>query len=151
MFGNRIQRARKAQGLSLRELADKVGLSHTAIRKYEGDQTIPSSDILIKLAKALHVKVEYFFRPTHFELNNIQYRHLADMPSNHKMEIGCSCSTRKHSSVRQMQTCSRSSAIEAECGEFLKGLCPGVAQGATYTQQLSKNTFPEKALFVKRN
>ncbi len=87
MFGNRIQRARKAQGLSLRELAGKIGLSHAAIKKYEDNQTIPSSTILIKLAKALHVKVEYFFRPTHFELNNIQYRHLADMPSNHKIEI----------------------------------------------------------------
>lgn len=51
MLGNRIQRARKAKGLSLRELDSEIDLSHVAIKKYEDDVVIPSSDILIKLAK----------------------------------------------------------------------------------------------------
>lgn len=87
MLGNRIQRARKALGLSLRDLAEKVALSHAAIKKYEDSEVIPSSDMLIKLAQALHVKVEYFFRPERFTLKNIQYRKHADMPDRQLEEI----------------------------------------------------------------
>lgn len=83
MLGKRIQRARKALGLSLRDLGEQVALSHAAVKKYEDNEVIPSSDILIKLAKALHVKVEYFFRPERFALENICYRRHADMPQSH--------------------------------------------------------------------
>lgn len=74
MLGNRIQRARKALGLSQRELADKMSLNEKTLRKYEHNEMTPSSDVLLRLAKALQVKVEYFFRPEHFTLQNIQYR-----------------------------------------------------------------------------
>lgn len=87
MLGKRIQRARKALGLSLRDLGDQVALSHAAIKKYEDDEVTPSSDVLIKLGKALRVKVEYFFRPERFTLENIQYRKHADMPERHLEEI----------------------------------------------------------------
>src|SRR3990167_206118 len=87
MLGKRIQRARKALGLSLRELGDPIALSHAAIKKYEDDEVTPSSDVLIKLGKALHVRVEYFFRPERFTLENIHYRKHADMPERHLEEI----------------------------------------------------------------
>ena len=87
MLGNRIQRARKASGLSLRNLGEQIALSHAAIKKYEDNVVTPSSDVLIKLAKALHVKVEYFFRPERFTLENIHYRKHADIPVRHLEEI----------------------------------------------------------------
>lgn len=87
MLGNRIQRARKALGLSLRDLGEQIALSHAAIKKYEDNVVTPSSDVLIKLAKALHVKVEYFFRPERFTLQNIHYRRHADLPERHLTEI----------------------------------------------------------------
>lgn len=87
MLGNRIKRARKALGLSLRDLSDKVDLSHSAIKKYEDNDVVPSSEMLIKLAQALHVRVEYFFRPDCFTLGNIQYRKHTDMPDRHLEEI----------------------------------------------------------------
>jgi Zn-dependent peptidase ImmA (M78 family)/DNA-binding XRE family transcriptional regulator len=87
MLGSRIQRARKAARLTLRGLADKIALSHTAIQKYEDNKIIPSSDVLIKLAKALNVKMEYFFRPERFTLENIQYRKHGDMPDYELEEI----------------------------------------------------------------
>lgn len=85
MLGYRIHRARKASGLSLRELAEKISLnntpslSHTSIKKYEDNKMTPSSDILIRLAKALNVKVEYFFRAESSTLANIRWRKHADM------------------------------------------------------------------------
>ena len=87
MLGKRIQRARKALGLSLRDLGDQIALSHAAIKKYEDDEVTPSSDVLIKLGKALHVRVEYFFRPERFTLENIHYRKHADIPQRHLEEI----------------------------------------------------------------
>jgi Zn-dependent peptidase ImmA (M78 family)/DNA-binding XRE family transcriptional regulator len=87
MLGGRIQRARKALGLSLRDLGEQITLSHAAIKKYEDNEVTPSSDILIKLAKALNVRVEYFFRLEHFTLENIHYRKHTDMPDRHLEEI----------------------------------------------------------------
>ncbi|OXS13880.1 transcriptional regulator [Zobellella denitrificans] len=80
MLGQRIQRARKAAGLSLRALADQVGLSHTTISKYENDEAIPASPQLIKLAKALGVRSEYFFRPVKVELSGVEYRKRSTTP-----------------------------------------------------------------------
>jgi Zn-dependent peptidase ImmA (M78 family)/transcriptional regulator with XRE-family HTH domain len=70
----RLQQARKAARLSLRALADLVGLSHAAIKKYEDGVVYPSSDILIKLAKALKIRVEFFFRPIKVTLENVKFR-----------------------------------------------------------------------------
>jgi len=65
MIGERIRQARISAGLSLRQLAEKTEnyVSAQVIHKYEAGKSRPGSDVLIKLAKALDVKVEYFFRP----------------------------------------------------------------------------------------
>ncbi|MEI6242013.1 MAG: XRE family transcriptional regulator [Chlamydiota bacterium] len=70
----RLQQARKAAGLSLRALAALVSLSHAAIKKYEDGDVYPSSDMLIKLAKALKVRVDFFFRPIKVSLENVKFR-----------------------------------------------------------------------------
>jgi len=70
----RLQQARKAAGLSLRALAEMVSLSHAAIKKYEDGIVYPSSDILIRLAKALKVRVDFFFRPIKVALEGIKFR-----------------------------------------------------------------------------
>ena len=74
MIGKRIQLARKAAGFSLRDLAKKINLTHTAINKYEDNKLTPNSTMLMKLAKALGVKVEYFFRSETPTLGEVQYR-----------------------------------------------------------------------------
>lgn len=70
----RLQQARKAAGLSLRALAEMVLLSHAAIKKYEDGDVTPSSNILIKLANALKVRVEFLLRPITVELKNVKFR-----------------------------------------------------------------------------
>jgi transcriptional regulator with XRE-family HTH domain/predicted HTH domain antitoxin len=62
-IGERIHQARKMAGKSLRELAPEVGVSVAAISKYERGEDVPSSGVLLRLAKALEVRVEYFLRP----------------------------------------------------------------------------------------
>jgi Zn-dependent peptidase ImmA (M78 family) len=63
-----------AAGLSLRGLAQAVGLSAMAISKYERDQIKPSSETLLRLAKALGVRIEYFFRQPSINLTEVEFR-----------------------------------------------------------------------------
>jgi transcriptional regulator with XRE-family HTH domain len=61
-IGERIRQARTAAGLSLRQLAETIGVSAQAISKYERGLDTPGSDVLLRLADALGVRYEYFFR-----------------------------------------------------------------------------------------
>lgn len=81
MFSTRLQRARKASGLSLRALGKLAGVSHAAIKKYEDGVIMPSSDVLIKLSQALKVRTEYFFRPESIELEGIKFRKHHSLPT----------------------------------------------------------------------
>jgi Zn-dependent peptidase ImmA (M78 family)/DNA-binding XRE family transcriptional regulator len=61
-LGSRIRAARAAAGLSLRELSERVPVSHTAIANYEKDADVPSSAVLIALADATGVDMGFMFR-----------------------------------------------------------------------------------------
>lgn len=53
-LGKRLRTAREAAGLSLRELAQHVGLrDHTVLIKYERGATAPTSVRLLSMARAL--------------------------------------------------------------------------------------------------
>ena len=80
MIGERLHRARKAAGLGLRTLAEQADLSHTTISKFENELQKPSSGQLIKLAKILGVRTEYFFRPQTLTIKGIEYRKKSSLP-----------------------------------------------------------------------
>lgn len=63
-IGDRIKLLRKANRLSQRALAAKVGVSAMAISKYERDQATPGSDMLVRLSQALNAPVDAFLRPS---------------------------------------------------------------------------------------
>jgi transcriptional regulator with XRE-family HTH domain len=73
-IGPRIKRARKANRMSMRALAEKAGISAMAISKYERDLDIPSSGVLLRLAQALGVSVDFFFRPATADVQLQAYR-----------------------------------------------------------------------------
>lgn len=81
MIGERLKRARQAAGLSMEGLAGQVGVSRNMIKKYEHDISMPGSSVLIKLARALGVRSEYFFRPVRVELTGVEYRKRANTPA----------------------------------------------------------------------
>jgi len=74
MLGERIRQARQANGLSLRALAEKVGVSAMMISKYERAGSVPSSEVLLALAEALGVRTEYFFRRATIDLERVEHR-----------------------------------------------------------------------------
>jgi len=77
MIADRIRQARLAAGLTLGALGEKVGVSHTAIQKYEKGLLTPSSSQLLKLARACDVRTEYFFRTHSVELLEPEFRKTA--------------------------------------------------------------------------
>jgi Zn-dependent peptidase ImmA (M78 family)/transcriptional regulator with XRE-family HTH domain len=75
VLGSRLKSARTAAGLSLRALADAVGVSAMALSKYERDRMRPSPAVLEALAKALDVPVGHFTEEAAaLELRDVEYR-----------------------------------------------------------------------------
>lgn len=70
----KIKQGRILNALSLQDLADLVGVSKQMISKYEKGDSMPSSKILIKLAKSLKVKMDYFFMPSTVQLGGVNFR-----------------------------------------------------------------------------
>jgi transcriptional regulator with XRE-family HTH domain len=73
-IGQRIKQARKANHMSLRNLAEKAEISAMAISKYERDLDTPSSGVLLRLAQALGVSIDFMFRPQTISVQLQAYR-----------------------------------------------------------------------------
>lgn len=67
-IAERFKMARQMRGISQRELARRAGVSANAISKYERGLNVPRSGVLIRLSKALDVKIEYFLRPDTYSI-----------------------------------------------------------------------------------
>lgn len=80
MVGERLKRARDAAGLSMEKLGREVGVSANMIKKYEHNVSTPSSGIIIRLATALNVRPEYFFRTATVKLSRPAFRKRARTP-----------------------------------------------------------------------
>ncbi len=61
LFGERIKEARKAAGLTQRQLADKINVSNTSISNWEKSVSMPDPDTIQHLCWALNVQPNYFF------------------------------------------------------------------------------------------
>lgn len=58
-IGERITQLRKAKNWSQDELAKKIEASRVMIGKYEREDNSPSIEVIVKLAKAFDVSVDY--------------------------------------------------------------------------------------------
>ncbi len=76
MFGDRLKLARKKAGYSLRGLSDALGGAPTAqaIGKYERGEMMPSSGILLQIARVLGVSLEYLLSERVAELEATEFR-----------------------------------------------------------------------------
>ena len=76
MFGDRLKLARKKAGYSLRGLSDALGgaPSAQAIGKYERDEMMPSSGVLLRIAAALGVSMEFLLSERVEELEATEFR-----------------------------------------------------------------------------
>jgi len=112
MIGNRLKRAREALGLSLRELGTAIQeqVSAQAIGKYERNEMMPSSTVLLALAKALDVSPEYLLSEREIELTGVDFRKAP------------------HTGVKEERTVEASVLAQVERYLELEELLPGVEQ-----------------------
>ncbi len=59
-LGDRIRKARELRGLTLKDLSSRTGIDVEALRRVEANETIPPLGELIKLGKAVEMKMGYF-------------------------------------------------------------------------------------------
>lgn len=74
IFAQRLRQARILKKISMDKLVERIGglVSKQAISKYESAKMKPTSTIMIAIATALDVDVEYFMRPFAFDANQFQ-------------------------------------------------------------------------------
>ncbi len=60
-FGEKLQSVRELNGLSRKELADKLNLSEQAIWQYENQYTVPKFEVVNELKKIFNVKAQFFY------------------------------------------------------------------------------------------
>jgi Zn-dependent peptidase ImmA (M78 family)/DNA-binding XRE family transcriptional regulator len=87
MFGTRLQQARRAAGLSLRDLAGKAGISAMALSKYERDMMTPAAASLEKLARALSVRTDFFYSPIKVAIEEPSFRRQGNVPHQEQEKI----------------------------------------------------------------
>ena len=57
--GDRIRRIRKERGLSIKDLSSRTGIDVAAMRRIESGETIPALGQLVRLGRALDMKMGY--------------------------------------------------------------------------------------------
>ncbi|MBI4496052.1 MAG: helix-turn-helix transcriptional regulator [Deltaproteobacteria bacterium] len=62
-LGERIRRARELHGLTLEDLSSRTGIARQALEKVESNELIPPLGSLIKVGKAVAMKMGYFISP----------------------------------------------------------------------------------------
>src|SRR3990172_12264273 len=60
-IGEKINGLKKSRGVSLKELAERTGLSETVLSQIEDDTVAPPIPALLKISGALGVEIVYFF------------------------------------------------------------------------------------------
>ena len=61
-LGEKLQKLRKARGLTQEELAEKVGVSRQSLSKWESDGALPDTANIILLADLFGVSTDYLLR-----------------------------------------------------------------------------------------
>src|SRR5690625_5504582 len=81
-FAPKILSGRKLRALSQENLANEFGVSKQMISKYERGLSVPSSNVLIKLAKSLQVNLDYLFTPPAVKFGSVTFRKKSRLPIN---------------------------------------------------------------------
>ena len=66
-FGEKIRNARKALGLTQRQLAEQIGVANTSISNWEKGLSRPDADMIQKLCDVLRLQPNDFYGTTNAE------------------------------------------------------------------------------------
>ena len=95
MFGEKIRSVRERRSMTLKEVAQKAGVSESLVSQIERNRVSPAIDTLLSLADALEIDLEYLFadlkreraikivrkseRPSYRTKPGVLYEHLAQV------------------------------------------------------------------------
>ena len=72
-FGEQLRRRREEMGLSRADLAERLGVSRSAIGNYETGVSAPKEEILLRLFDALQVDPNYLYRDSFRSAAGVRY------------------------------------------------------------------------------
>ena len=75
-LGKKLKEARKQAGLSQEQLSEKLGVSRSAVAKWETDNGIPDVDNLKILSKLLNISIDYLLDNGEIDPHRITYHKL---------------------------------------------------------------------------
>lgn len=78
-FGDNMMLIRKKKGLSQADLGKIIGTSGDVIGRYERGDITPSIEVVIKIADALEVSVDYLVGKTKMQLDKQAVKRLEDI------------------------------------------------------------------------
>lgn len=89
MIADRIKLARRKSAFSLRDLADAMDgrVTAQAIGKYERGEDVPSSGVLLALAKALDVSLNYLVDSQQVQLAGVEFRTKANTTARDRAHV----------------------------------------------------------------
>lgn len=61
-FASRLRQAREQSGLTQQDLAEKLGVTKSAIGNYENGVSSPKWDVLLKIFDVLHVEPNFLYQ-----------------------------------------------------------------------------------------
>ena len=67
-FGERLKELRKAQKMTQRQLAERLGVAKSVVSYYESGERFPSVDVLMRTSELFHRSTDYLLG---FECNNM--------------------------------------------------------------------------------
>lgn len=91
-FGERLLLVLKEKEITQRELAEKININETALSRYVNCARKPRMDILVNIARALNVSVEYLTGKEEGEIEfqevkNVLCRNLSTMSPAQRLEL----------------------------------------------------------------
>lgn len=82
LFSKRVKELRDKEGLSMEQLAGKLGVTKSRINMWENNGTIPRMDVLIKLAKYFDVSTDYLLGKENTSNVNFENKRLSTLQRN---------------------------------------------------------------------
>ena len=79
-FATRLRQAREQSGLTQQDLAEKLGVTKSAIGNYENGVSSPKWDVLLKIFDILHVEPNFLYQDS-FSLDVSESRSLTPQQS----------------------------------------------------------------------
>lgn len=89
MLSDRLKLARRKSGMSLRDLSEAMGglVTAQAIGKYERGESVPSSGVLLALAKVLQVSLTYLLDTQEVSLAGVEFRTKANTTARDRASV----------------------------------------------------------------